>query len=238
MNQKLRYKRVLLKLSGEILRGSATGFIDLSILKILSDEINNVCKLGVQIGIVIGAGNIIRGLSANSIGLDRVTGDYMGMLATVLNSLALQDILKKTGLRVRVVSAIPMQGVCEPYIKERVINCFLKGGVVIFSAGMGHPYFTTDTAACLRAMEMGAEVVLKGTKVDGIYDKDPLFFKKSIRFDRLGYMDILNRGIKVMDFTAISLCMDNFLKIHVFNILKKGDLVKIIMGHNVGTLVS
>jgi uridylate kinase len=236
--EKTKFKRVLLKLSGEALQGTKGHGIDPEVLEQLAEEIRDVQKLKIEIGIVIGAGNIFRGLAASTKGMDRATGDYMGMLATVLNSLALQDALERKGVDTRVLSAIEMQELCEPYIRRRAIRHFEKGRVVIFAGGTGNPYFTTDTAASLRAMEVHAEAILKATKVDGIYDKDPMKFKDAKKFANLSYLTVLKKGLAVMDSTAISLCMDNKMAIHVFDMTKKGNIKKILQGKKIGTLVS
>jgi len=233
-----RWQRVLLKLSGETLAGGDGGHgIAEQVLESLADEIREVQGLGVQIGIVLGGGNIFRGLAASARGMDRVGADYMGMLATVINSLALQHALEKRGVYTRVMSAIEMARVCEPYIRRRAVRHLEKGRVVILAAGTGNPYFTTDTAAALRAIETGCEVILKGTKVDGIYSSDPVLDPQATFFPRIGHMDILSRGLKVMDSTAISLCMDNRLPLVVFSIRKPGNLLRVVNGEPVGTWV-
>ncbi len=237
MPWKPRYKRILLKLSGEALVGDGEYGISPEIIDSIAGEIKDVRDLGVEVAIVIGGGNIFRGVAASSKGMDRASADYMGMLATVINALALQDALEKRGVFTRVQSAIEMHEVAEPYIKRRATRHLEKGRVVIFAAGTGNPYFTTDTAAALRAMEIGAEVILKATKVDGIYDADPVKVKGAKKFDELTYIDVLNRELKVMDSTAISLCMDNKLPIIVFNLKKKGNVKKVVMGEKVGSLV-
>lgn len=232
------FRRVLLKLSGEILAGDQKFGIDAETVGVLADEIKEVVELGVQLGIVIGGGNIFRGVQAGAQGLDRVSGDYMGMLATAMNALALQAVLEERNIDTRVSSAIEMREIAEPYIRRRAFRHFQKGRVVIFACGTGNPYFTTDTAASLRAMEIDAEVVLKGTRVDAVYDKDPEKNPDAIPFTSLSFMDVLRKEIKVMDAAAISLCMDNKLPIIVFNIGKKGNLVKVIQGDKIGTRVS
>jgi uridylate kinase len=232
-----KYKRVLLKLSGEALMGGQSYGIDTKVIDYISTEIKNVHEMGVEVAVVIGGGNIFRGLSASAKGMDRATADYMGMLATVINSLALQDAFEKKGVYTRVLSAIEMKELAEPYIRRRAVRHLEKGRVVIFAAGTGSPYFTTDTAASLRAMEIHSEVILKGTKVDGVYDKDPLKDKRAKRYTRLAYLDMIKKGLKVMDTTAISLCMENNLPIVVFNIMKKGNIEKIVKGHKIGTIV-
>ncbi len=233
----VKYKRIMLKLSGEILAGENSGGIDPDILNRLVTQIREVSRLGVQIAIVIGGGNIFRGIQAGSQGLDRITGDYMGMLATAINALALQDRLEAEGVDTRVLSAIEMKEISEPYIKRRATRHLEKGRVVIFACGTGNPFFTTDTAASLRAMEMGAEILLKGTKVDAIYDSDPVKNKDAKPFTKISFMDVLQRGLRVMDTAAISLCMDNNLPIVVFNVGVEGNLRRIVCGESVGTLV-
>ncbi len=232
-----RYKRVLLKLSGESLAGEARFGIDPDRLRIVAGEIRDVVGLGVGVGIVIGGGNIFRGFQANADGMDRVTADHMGMLATVINALALQDTLERAGILTRVLSAIKMDQVAEPYIRRRAVRHLEKGRVVILAAGTGNPYFTTDTAAVLRGIEIGAEVIVKGTQVDGVYDADPKKHPAASRFQRLSYLDVLNRGLKVMDSTAISLCMDNRLPIVVFNVGVPGNFLRVVKGEKVGTIV-
>jgi uridylate kinase len=232
-----RYKRILLKLSGEILAGGKGAGIDEEVIQGLAEEIAGVHRSGVQIGVVLGGGNIFRGLAAASRGMDRVAADYMGMLATVINALALQHALEKQGLFTRVLSAIDMQKVAEPFIRRRAVRHLEKGRVVIFAAGTGNPYFTTDTAAALRAIEVGADVILKGTRVDGVYDKDPERHGDASRYERITYLDVLNQGLKVMDSTAVSLCMDNKLPIVVFDVGRSGNLARVVAGEAVGTLV-
>jgi uridylate kinase len=232
-----RYRRILLKLSGELLGGDKGYGIDEDVLHALAGEIADVRRSGVEVGVVLGGGNIFRGLAAASRGMDRVAADTMGMLATVINALALQHALEKQGLFTRVLSAIDMQKVAEPFIRRRAVRHLEKGRVVIFGAGTGNPYFTTDTAAALRAIEVGAEVILKGTRVDGVYDKDPEKFKDARRYDAITYLDVLNQGLKVMDSTAISLCMENKLPIVVFDIGTRGNLARVVSGETVGTLV-
>jgi len=231
------YRRILLKLSGEALAGQAGYGIDTDVLKILAGEIKIVHEKGVQIGIVIGGGNIFRGIKGATKGMDRASADYMGMLATVLNCLALQDALEHEGVHTRVQSAIEMQELAEPYIRRRAIRHLEKDRVVIFGGGTGNPYFTTDTTAALRAMEIGSEIVLKATRVDGVYDADPKENPKAKRFDEVSYLEVLQRGLKVMDSTAISLCMDNQLPIVVFDLNQKGALQSIVDGKAIGTLV-
>jgi uridylate kinase len=234
---KPRYQRVLLKLSGEALMGEQSFGIDPNVVSYLADEIVEVAKLDVEIGLVIGGGNIFRGLSASASGLDRVAGDQMGMLATLINAIALQDGLEKLGLITRLISAIEVRSVAEPFIRRRAIRHLEKKRVVIFAAGTGNPYFSTDTAAALRAMEIHAEVILKATKVEGIYDKDPAMHKNAVMFHELSYMDVLSKQLKVMDSTAISLCMDNMMPIIVFNLKTKGNIKRVIMGEPIGSLI-
>ena len=232
-----RYQRILLKLSGELLAGDAGHGIRDEVLAGLADEIRVVHEMGVQIGIVLGGGNIFRGVAASTRGMDRVTADHMGMLATVINSLALQHALESRGLYTRVMSALKMDQVAEPYIRRRAVRHLEKGRIVVLAAGTGNPYFTTDTAAVLRGVEVGADVILKGTKVDGVYSGDPVTDPTATFFPRIGYMDILSRGLKVMDSTAISLCMDNKLPLVVFNVGVAGNLVRLVQGEAVGTHV-
>ncbi|MDR3606173.1 MAG: UMP kinase [Oligoflexia bacterium] len=231
------YKRILLKLSGEALAGEAGFGIDTDVLQVLAREIGEIRGAGIEIGIVIGGGNIFRGIKGATHGMDRASADYMGMLATVLNCLALQDALEREGVDTRVQSAIEMRELAEPYIRRKAIRHLEKGRVVIFGAGTGNPYFTTDTTAALRAMEIGSEVVLKATKVDGIYDSDPKINKSAVRFDELTYIEVLQKGLQIMDSTAISLCMDNRLPIIVFDLHQKGALSRVVSGEAVGTLV-
>lgn len=233
-----RYKRVLLKLSGEALLGAQEYGVDTSVIKTIARQIKEVHGLGIELAVVIGGGNIFRGVSASAKGMDRATADYVGMLATVINSLMLQDALEKEGVSTRVLSAIEMKELAEPYIRRRAERHLEKGRVIIFAAGTGNPYFTTDTAASLRAMEIHAEVILKGTKVDGVYDKDPVKDPTAVRYEKLTYLDVLKQGLKVMDTTAISLCMDNNLPIIVFDIKGDGNLLRVIKGESIGTLVS
>ena len=231
------YKRILLKLSGEALAGTNGYGIDSDVLKYLSNEIKEIHDNRVQVAIVLGGGNIFRGVKGATAGMDRASADYMGMLATVINCLALQDSLERMGVHTRVQSAIEMRELAESYIRRRAIRHLEKNRIVIFGAGTGNPYFTTDTTAALRAVEVGAEVVIKGTRVDGIYDSDPEQNKKAKRYDEISYLDVLKDGLKVMDSTAISLCMDNKLPIIVFNLFHKGNLQKIINGEALGTFV-
>ena len=228
---------MLLKISGEALAGAAGYGIDPAVLTAFAAEMRDVHGLGCQLALVIGGGNIFRGIAASTRGVDRATADYMGMLATVINALALQDALERIGVPTRVLSAIEMQQVAEPYIRRRATRHLEKGRVVIFAAGTGNPFFTTDTAASLRAMEIGAEVIFKATRVDGIFDSDPLQNPNAVRFDHLTYIEVLNRGLQVMDATAISLCMDNGLPILVFNMMRHGNILKAVTGARIGTLV-
>lgn len=232
-----QFKRVLLKLSGEALMGDAGYGIDPKVLDMLSSQIRSVRDAGVEVAIVVGGGNIFRGLAAASSGMDRSQADFMGMLATVMNGLALQDALERAGVFTRVMSAIQMQAVAEPYIRRRAIRHLEKGRTVIFAAGTGNPYFTTDTTAALRALEVGADCIMKATKVDGVYDADPKKHRDAVKFDELTYMDVLNRGLAVMDNTAITLCMDNDLPIIVFNMEKPGYIERALCGEPVGTIV-
>jgi uridylate kinase len=232
------FSRVLLKLSGEALMGEEPFGIDPPTATQIAREIGEIQQLGVQVGVVIGGGNLFRGLAASARGMDRATADYMGMLATVINSLALQDALEKLGVNTRVAAAIEMRAVAEPFIRRRAIRHLEKGRVVVFAAGTGNPYFTTDTAAALRAMEMRAEVILKGTKVDGIYTADPMIDKTAKRYDTISYLKVIAESLRVMDSTAITLCMDNKLPIIVFNLRQPGNLRRVIMGEPVGTRVS
>lgn len=234
---KARPKRILLKLSGELLAGAVGHGIDEEVLNGLAAEVREVHALGVHVGIVLGGGNIFRGLAGSARGMDRVAADHMGMLATVINSLSVQHALEKQGLDTRVMSAIQMDQVCEPWIRRRAVRHLEKGRIVVMAAGTGNPYFTTDTAAVLRAIEIGADVVLKGTKVDGVYSGDPKKDPSATFFPRIGYMDILNQDLKVMDSTAISLCRDNRLPLIVFNVGVHGNLVRIVNGESVGTVV-
>jgi uridylate kinase len=237
-NKPPRYKRILLKLSGEALMGEGKYGISPKTLQQIAQEVRELIELGVEVGIVIGGGNIFRGVSASTEGMDRASADYMGMLATVINSLALQDSLEKLGVFTRVQSAIEMQQLAEPYIRRRAVRHLEKGRVVIFAAGTGNPYFTTDTAASLRAMEIHAEVILKATKVDGIYSDDPVKNPNATRYSKVSYLDVLKKNLKVMDSTAISLCMDNKLPIIVFDLGKPGNIIRVVTEENVGTLVT
>jgi uridylate kinase len=233
-----RYGRVLLKLSGEALMGEQQFGIDPAVTTQIAKDIAEIQGLGVQVAVVIGGGNLFRGLAASAKGMDRATADYMGMLATVINGLALQDALEHVGINTRVASAIEMRAVAEPFIRRRAVRHLEKGRVVVFAAGTGNPYFTTDTAAALRAMEMKADVILKGTKVDGIYTADPMLNPAATKYDNISYLKVLAEGLKVMDATAISLCMDNRLPIVVFNLRTPGNLRRVIMGEPVGTTVT
>jgi uridylate kinase len=232
-----QYKRVLIKMSGEALMGKRSFGVDPDMVRDIAQEIKEALELGVQIGIVVGGGNIFRGVEVSAKGMDRTTADYMGMLATMINSLALQSALEKIGVVTRVQSAIEVKEVAEAYIQRRALRHLEKGRVVIFGGGTGNPYFTTDTAAALRALEIKADVLMKATKVDGIYDKDPVGSKDAIFFDRISFTDILTQNLKVMDATAISLCRDNNLSVLVFNLLSKGNIKRAISGERVGTIV-
>ena len=232
------YRRILLKLSGEALMGKQEFGIDPDVLSDLSAEVRALADLGVQTALVVGGGNIFRGIrTSKEYGIDRASADYMGMLATVINSLALQERLERDGMTTRVLSAIEMRAIAEPYIRRRALRHLEKGRVVIFAAGTGNPYFTTDTAAALRAMEINAEAILKATKVDGVYDRDPMADKKAKKFAELTYIDVLKKNLKVMDATAISLCMDNGLPIVVFDLTKRGNIVRVVRGEKIGTVV-
>jgi len=232
-----KYRKVLLKLSGEALQGEKGYGISAEVLETISDEIVEVNKLNIELAIVIGGGNIFRGLAGASKGIDRSTGDYMGMLATVMNALALQDSLEKKGIHTRVQTALNIEQVAEPYIRRRAVRHLEKGRVVIFAAGTGNPFFTTDTAATLRALEIGADLILKATKVDGVYDKDPLEHKDAVKFKELSYMEVLKKELKIMDATAISLCMQGNIPIIVFNLFENGNIKNVIMGKEIGTIV-
>lgn len=237
MHSNLKYKRILLKLSGESLMGDQSFGIDPKVLNYFADEIKKVHDLGVQIGIVIGGGNIYRGLNAASQGIDRVTGDQMGMLATIINSLALQNALEHKGIFTRLMTAIKMEEVAEPYIRRRAIRHLEKGRVVIFGAGTGHPYFSTDTAATLRAVEIEADAIFKGTRVNGVFDSDPEKNPNANMFEQISYLDVLKMNLRVMDLTAISMCQENNLPIVVFNMDVPDNLLKVVTGENVGTSV-
>ena len=234
----LKWKRVLLKLSGEALMGDSDFGISPEILKLVANEINDVRKLGVELCLVLGGGNIYRGISGVSRGMDRTTGDYMGMLATVINSLALQNSLEEKNIETRVMSALPKSAVCEPYIRRKAARHIEKGRVVIFAAGTGNPYFTTDTAAALRASEMNCDLIIKATLVDGIYSADPKKDKKAIRFDRLSYMDVLSKDLKVIDASAVSLARENNIPLIISSIFENGNLLKIFEGKGVFTIVN
>jgi len=231
------YKRILLKLSGEALLGNASFGIDTDVLRYVAKEIRDIHAIGVQIGIVIGGGNIFRGVEASTKGIDRVSADQIGMLATVMNSLGLQNALEHRGVPARVQTAIEMREIAEPFIKRRATRHLEKGRVVIFACGTGSPYFTTDTAASLRAMEIDADAILKATKVDGIYDKDPVKESDARIFDRITYTEVLTRDLKVMDATAVSMCRDNNLPLVVFNLEKKGNIKGVVCGRSIGTIV-
>ena len=238
MNESI-YKRVLLKLSGESLAEQDGGFgIDVKAIKNLAREVLDGKKLGVQMAIVIGGGNIFRGATASKLGMERVTGDYMGMLSTIINALALQHALEDVGIQTRVQTAIEIPQVAEPYIRRRAIRHLDKGRVVIFASGTGNPYFTTDTAASLRAMEIGAEVIFKATKVDGVYSADPMKDSSAIKFNQLSYLEVLKKGLKFMDSTSVSLCMDNKLPMIIFNVREKNSIKRVLMGEKIGTLVA
>ena len=232
-----KYKRILLKLSGEALAGDAGFGIDTDVLDVIANEIKALQQGGTEIAIVVGGGNIFRGVKGATKGMDRASADYMGMLATVLNCLALQDALERKNVFTRVQSAIEMRALAEPYIRRKAVRHLEKGRVVIFAAGVGSPYFTTDTTAALRAMEMNCQVLIKATTVDGIYTADPKLDPTAVRFESISYMDVLQKGLKVMDSTAITLCMDNKLPIIVFNLRERGTMAKVIDGENTGTLV-
>ncbi len=235
--KKPKFSRILLKLSGEALMGDKSFGIDQKIVQYIADELKGISTLDTEIAIVIGGGNIFRGLEASGEGMERTTADYMGMLATVLNALALQNALETNGMPTRVLSAIEMKELAEPYIRRRAVRHLEKGRFVIFAAGTGNPYFTTDTAAALRAVEIGADVIMKATKVDGIYSSDPVKDPKAIKYPEITYMDVLKKGLKVMDSTAISLCMDNNLPIMVFSLMDRGNIKKVLSGKKIGTLV-
>ncbi|HEX9252079.1 MAG TPA: UMP kinase [Ignavibacteriaceae bacterium] len=234
----VKFKRVLLKLSGESLMGEQGFGISSEVLDFFADEVKKVHDIGVQLGIVIGGGNIYRGLSASKQGIDRATGDQMGMLATMINSLALQNAVEKKGIPTRLMSAIKMEEIAEPYIRRRAIRHLEKGRVVILGAGTGHPYFTTDTAASLRAVEIGADIIVKGTRVDGVYDSDPEKNSDALRFQNISYQDILKNNLRVMDLTAVSLCQENNLPMMVFNMDMPGNLLKLVTGEPVGTFIN
>jgi uridylate kinase len=232
-----RYRRILLKLSGEVLAGHGSFGIDPERVAALAAEVAEVAKAGVEIGLVVGGGNFFRGVAAAAQNMDRVTADHMGMLATVINALALQDSLEKTGTPTRVMTAIQMAAVAEPYIRRRAIRHLEKGRIVIFAAGTSNPYFSTDTAATLRGLEIHAEVVAKATRVDGVYDKDPMTNADAVRFDEIGYSDVLARNLRVMDASAVSMCRDNKTPIIVFNLTVRGNIMRMAMGEPIGTLI-
>lgn len=234
---KLKYKRVLLKLSGESLMGKKGFGISPEVLDFFSGEVKKLHELGVELGIVIGGGNIYRGISAGAHGIDRVTGDQMGMLATMINSLALQNAIEHQGIYTRLMSSIHMEEIAEPYIRRRAIRHLEKRRVVIFGAGTGHPYFSTDTAASLRAVEIEADVIVKGTRVDGVYDSDPEKNKDAFKFEQITYLDVLKKNLRVMDLTAVSLCQENNLPMVVFNMDIPGNLVRLVKGENIGTVI-
>lgn len=233
-----KYGRILLKLSGEVLAGKQEFGIDPLVASRLASEIKTIHELNVTIGLIIGAGNIFRGMEAATKGMDRVTGDYLGMLATIMNAISLQDALEKEGIETRTLSAIPVSQISEPFIRRRALRHLDKNRVVIVAGGTGNPYFTTDTAAALRAKELKANVLLKGTKVDGVYDKDPFLHSDAVKYDEISYSEVLNKNIRIMDLTAITLCKENMLPIHVFNINKNGDLKKAILGESIGTIIN
>ena len=237
MEKELKYKRILLKLSGESLMGDKGEGIDPKMLIYFAKEVEKVLNYGVEVCIVIGGGNIYRGLNAAEQGIDRVAGDQMGMLATVINSIALQNAFENNGMYTRLMTAIEMQEIAEPYIRRRAMRHLEKGRIVIFGAGTGHPYFSTDTAAALRAVEIVADAVFKGTRVDGIFNTDPEKNKDAVKYDAITYKDILNKGLRVMDLTAISLCQENNLPVVVFNMNKENNLLKLVSGENIGTKV-
>jgi uridylate kinase len=234
----MKYKRILLKMSGEALSGGQGHGIDPDILTTFSDEIRNISQMGVQVAIVLGGGNIHRGVAGTTRGMDRTTSDHMGMLATIINALALQDFLERSGVETRLLTAIEMKQIAEPYIRRRAMRHLEKKRVVIFAGGTGNPYFTTDTAAALRANEIDADLILKATKVEGVFDKDPVLHSDAVKFSSLSFIEVLNKGLKVMDSTAISLCMDNKIDIVVFNVFKHGNISKVVQGKKVGTLVT
>ncbi|KAA3598091.1 MAG: UMP kinase [Calditrichaeota bacterium] len=238
MTQKPIYKRILLKLSGEAMMGNRGYGIDPAVVQRMAQDIKNIFELGVEIGIVIGGGNIFRGLAASEHGMERVSADHMGMLATVINSLALQNSLEQIGIPTRLQTAIKMEQIAEPVIRRKAVRHLEKKRIVIFAAGTGNPYFTTDTAAVLRAVEINANVIIKGTKVDGIYDSDPVKNKSAFKFETISYLDVIQKGLNVMDTTAITLSMDNKLPILVFNMNTDGNLTRLILGENIGTKVN
>lgn len=237
VKNRVKYDRILLKLSGEALQGDGSFGIDSSILSSISREIKEIHELGVGVAVVVGGGNIFRGMAGESSGMDRSTADYMGMLATVINSLALQDSLERFDVTTRVQTALEIKQVAEPFIRRKAIRHLEKRRVVIFAAGTGNPFFTTDTAASLRALQVNADIILKATKVDGIYDKDPMKHNDAVRFNELTYMDVLKNGLRVMDATSISLCMEENIPTVVFNLFKKGNIKSIVQGKQIGTIV-
>jgi uridylate kinase len=237
VNQKVAYKRILLKISGEALLGKQSAGVDPNVANYIAGEIKSLSGFHIQLGIVIGGGNIFRGIEASAKGMDRTTADYMGMLATVINSLALQSALEERGLPTRVQSSIEMREIAEPFIQRRAVRHLEKGRIVIFAGGTGNPYFSTDTAAALRAVEMKADVIMKATKVDGVYNADPIKDKTAVMFNKISYIDVLTKNLKVMDATAISLCRDNLLPIIIFNLQKKGNIRRAICGQKIGTYV-
>jgi len=232
------YKRIVLKLSGEALAGERGFGLDADKVAEIAGELAEIHALGVQVGVVVGGGNIFRGLSAQASEMDRVSADSMGMLATIINAIAVQDAMEKHDVQCRVMTAVQMNQLAEPYIRRRAVRHLEKGRVVIFAAGTGNPYFSTDTAASLRAMEIKADVLLKGTKVEGIYDADPVLFKDAVKYEEITYMDILKQGLKVMDLTAVSLCKDNNLPLIVFNMNEPGNIKRVVMGEKIGSLVT
>lgn len=236
-NHPLKYKRILLKCSGEALLGNLQFGIDPAVLDSLARDVSEVIQMGVEVGLVIGGGNLFRGKELSAVGLGRVTGDHMGMLATVMNALALRDALERINLPARIMSAVPMMGMVDPFHRRKAITHLSNGHVVIFAAGIGNPFFTTDTAACLRAIEIGADVVLKATKVDGIYSSDPVLNPDAVRYDYLSYRDVLSKGLEVMDLTAICLCQDQHMPLQVFNMSMPSALKKVVLGEPVGTVV-
>ena len=233
-----KYGRILLKLSGEVLAGKQEFGIDPQVASQLASEIKSIHELNVSIGLIIGAGNIFRGMEAATKGMERVTGDYLGMLATIMNAISLQDALEKEDVETRTLSAITVSQIAEPYIRRRALRHLDKNRVVIVAGGTGNPYFTTDTAAALRAKELKANVLLKGTKVDGVYDKDPVLYSDAKKYNEISYSEVLKKNIRIMDLTAITLCKENTLPIHVFNINKSGDLKKVILGESIGTTIN
>jgi len=237
VKQKVAYKRILLKISGEALLGKQSAGVDPNVANYIAGEIKSLSEFHIQLGIVIGGGNIFRGIEASAKGMDRTTADYMGMLATVINSLALQSALEERGLPTRVQSSIEMREIAEPFIQRRAVRHLEKGRIVIFAGGTGNPYFSTDTAAALRAVEMKADVIMKATKVDGVYNADPIKDKTAVMFNKISYIDVLTKNLKVMDATAISLCRDNLLPIIIFNLQKKGNIRRAICGQKIGTYV-